>query len=213
MFGAFKLKQYIPAMSIVLALAVLAILWRVFNPPKARVVSVLPAPNAEDVELDISGRVVFDREIGEDWAEITVSPEVPVLARLPLEKRSLVFTFQKELEPETVYTVSIAGRRVVPFSWRFRTRKKASEVRVPGDDFPVVPPEEVAEAQEEYARENPLLQYTPYLTEDFKITRIARRRAKVDLYAEDKEAVRQEVLDWFRKRNIDPETLDIQWVE
>ena len=202
------IRQYLPAIIVILALAGLGGLWRVFNPPKARVVSAIPAPGSEEVKLDVIGRIVFDREIEASWAEITILPEVPMMVRLPLEKRSLVFTFQEELEPEVVYTVSVAGKRVVPFSWSFKTKSDEPEIEAGGRGDP-----DFWKYEKRAYEEDPLLFIAPHLTFDWKVTRVEKGKAKVDLYAEDKEATRQAVLEWLRGKGVDPGTLDIQWVE
>ena len=203
-----KLKQYLPAVIVILALASVAALWWGFNPPRAKVVSVVPAPAAEGVELDVIGRIVFDREIKADWVELAVSPEVVFTTTLPFERRSLVFTFQEELEPEAVYTVQVSGKRVAPFSWSFKTKSAEPGIESGGQGDP-----DFWKYEKQAYEEDPLLFIAPHLTFDWKVTRLEKGKAKVDLYAEDKETARQEVLEWLREKGVDPKTLDIQWVE
>lgn len=202
-----KIKTYLPAIIIVLSLVGLAGLWWVFNPPKAQVVSVFPKPGTTGVEFDVTGRVVFDREIEEDWVEVSISPETSFSTRLPLEKKSLILDLQ-ELEPETVYTVFVFGPRVKELSWQFETKSSEPEIEEGGMGDP-----DFWKEEEKALKENPLLLVTPYLTHDFKIERVAQRVARVDLYAEDKESTKEAVSHWLQTKGIDPESIRIQWVE
>ncbi|MEA2020218.1 MAG: Ig-like domain-containing protein [Patescibacteria group bacterium] len=177
--------------------------------PPADIVSVSPVPGAEDVPLEVTARVVFDREVTSEEVVVSVDPFVPFELESPLERKSIIINFQEELNPETTYIVTVSGPNIYKYSWQFKTKEATipeSEVEGRGDP-------EFSEAEQRYYEENPLLRITPVLTQDYKIVRTGKKAARIYLYAEDKEFARQKVLQWFAEHNINSEDITIEWIE
>ncbi len=179
----------------------------------AKVLATVPKNGADNVALDAAGRISFNRTVEVSRLEVVVSPEVPLRLESTVEKRSVVLSFQDKLDPNTTYSVAVSGPKVENYSWIFTT----------GDDLSFPPPTtdtdelggqgsaDFSEAEQQYYRENPLLRHTPAQTEFFKIQRIEKKKARVYLYGEDKEAAKTQVYLWLEDRGIKAEEIDFEW--
>ena len=200
-----EVKRYIPGLLLILALLGLGLFWYFSSLSLAEVVTVSPASGEEDVALSPQGKVVFDRRVrrAEDLA-LVVSPAAEAALRWGEGGKSLGFSFAEELEAETTYQISLSGPGMVPFSWSFETE---------GLVWDGVGSSAAAAAWGEYESKNPLVSYMPVVTEAFKISRLGEGVFRVTLYAADKDSARRAVVDWFGEHGVNPDTLEIEWVE
>ena len=171
--------------------------------------SVSPKPGAKDVSLDVVGRVAFDKAIREGWVALEISPRVPFTTKLSLERTSLIFTFQKNLEAGKEYTMRASGPYVKPITWSFETKAPEGE----GDLQAGIGSEDFKDTEQEFYEKNPLIQYVPVITDEFKIVRPEPQVAKIYLYLDDKEAAKDAALNWFKENNINVNEIEIRWME
>lgn len=194
---------------LIVVFVVLLVVREFLSVPPADVISVSPKPGAEDVSLDLTARVAFDRQITESEVNVSVEPRIPFALKTSLEKESLIITFQESLEPGTTYTMTISGPNVYSYLWQFETEPE--EVITPGAESRGDP--NFSEAERLYYEKNPLLRITPVLAEKFKVVRTGQKQAKVYLYGEDKESARKSALNWFKENEINVDEIDITWIE
>lgn len=200
------IKNYLPAIIIIIAFGLIYLLWRVMNPPIAKVVDVSPTPNQVDVEWEFKGHVTFDRPATRDRLQIKLSPEVPVIVTEGADQKTFTIKPAKALKPDTTYQLIIGGRRITPLTIAFQTKVETIEAGV-GDPG-------IAESDRQYSLDHPLVEYMPVLTKDFKITeKFGGKNYRVTLYGADKEKARAAALKWFSDHGVDPETLTIEWIE
>ncbi len=205
-----KNKNIFLVMGLIAILALLLfVLRQVTELPPADIVSVSPVPGAEEVPLELTARVVFDREVTREEVAVSVEPFVSFELESPLERKSIIIKFQEDLNPDTTYVVTVTGSRIYRYSWQFKTK----EVEIPQSEVEGRGDPEFSEAEQRYYEENPLLRITPVLTQDYKIVRTGKKEAKIYLYAEDKDYAREQVFQWFAENKVDPEDINIEWVE
>ncbi len=211
MFKMFQVrKKSLPLIFLVVLFVVFLIVWRIYHGEPASVVKVTPVPGSEEVPLDVEGRVFFNRELSDgDISKINIEviPAIPVSFSKSLEENSITFNFQEDLEPNTRYTLVVSGETVEEYRWRFRTEVSEAE----GSGAKGSP--QFSEAEQEYYQQNPLIQITPYVTDAFKVTRIGKKSARVYFYEGQELDAKDRVLQWFRSEGVDPEDIEIEWVE
>jgi hypothetical protein len=72
---------------------------------------------------------------------------------------------------------------------------------------------EVGKSLDAYQKKTPLLYLMPVVENDFKIEYAGNMQYKITLLGEDKSLSKQHAIDFWTSHKVDPETIDILWVE
>ncbi|MBL7150900.1 Ig-like domain-containing protein [Candidatus Microgenomates bacterium] len=160
-----------------------------------QIISTVPVNGAENVEVDASLKIYFNRE--PKIFSVISSPEIDYSTQI--NKTIAVLTLNQSLKPETKYSLTVISQEKEIYSLSFTTRAQTEAEIIE---------EEMAITKELY----PLINFIPYETENFKIAYEAPLLLLVKMKKENNEKIKKEVLDWIRSKKVDPSTHKIEWV-
>lgn len=178
---------------LIFLLVILNIYKKAYQP--LEVISTSPPNGTENVGLDVSLKVQFNRE--PEVVSVLSQPEIDY--SLQPSNTTLTLVLNQPLKPKTQYSLSILSREKVIFSWFFTTRLLTEDEAIE---------EEIKITQESF----PLIDYLPYETESSRIAYEDSLYLLVTIKKGDTEDVKKEVLDWIRSKGVDPQTHKIEWL-
>lgn len=171
----------------------LNLLNRLYQPLK--VVSVSPFEGAENVALDTSLKIQFNRE--PEVLSLMAHPEIDF--SLGISHTTATLVLNQPLKPETKYSLAVLYQEKEVFSWSFTTRELTENESVE---------EEVEMSKKSY----PLIDFVPYETENFKISYEAPLFLQIEIKKGKVDLIKEEVLDWILSKGVNPATHKIEWL-
>ena len=186
--------------TLIIILILLIIVLAVFNIFKKRsqplqVISASPLNGAENVDLDVSLEIRFNRE--PTTFSVLSQPEIDY--SLQTSNSTVTLVLNQPLKPKTQYSLTVLSQGKTIFAWSFTTRLFTEGEAIE---------EEIKITQKTY----PLIDFVPYETENFRIAYEDPLYLRVKIKKKNVSAIKKEVLDWIRSKGVDPQTHQIEWV-
>lgn len=178
---------------LIISLAALNLFKKTSQP--LQVISVSPLNGAENVDLDVSLEIRFNRE--PTTFSVLSQPEIDY--SLQTSNSTVTLVLNRPLEPKTQYSLTVLSQGKAISSWSFTTRLFTEGEAIK---------EEIKITQKAY----PLIDFVPYETENFRIAYEDPLYLRVKIKKKNVSAIKKEVLDWIRSKGVDPQTHQIEWV-
>jgi len=188
-----------------LFIGVLFVLKLLFKQETIQVTESIPRNGEINVSLSPTIKLTFNQKIPSDNWQITSIPEFAF--KVITNKNILEIQPEISLKPSTQYSLSFENQKIKKFSYLLSfttlTVTAPSETGLGDPNF-------YRQIEKDVTDNYPLLKYIPFETKDWWITYQGKLKLKVTL-KKDTPALRQEVLDWIKSKNVDPSTHQIEW--
>lgn len=178
---------------LIVALAAFNLFKKPYQP--LQVISVSPLNGAENVDLDVSLEIRFNRQ--PTTFSVLSQPEIDY--SLQTSNSTVTLVLNRPLKPKTQYSLTVLSQGKTIFAWSFTTRLFTEGEAIE---------EEIKITQKTY----PLIDFVPYETENFRIAYEDPLYLRVKIKKKNVSAIKKEVLDWIRSKGVDPQTHQIEWV-
>lgn len=197
-------KRTVTFIFILAALAGLLLGLRLFLTQKEaalKVVLVSPENLATNISVSAQIKIDFNRPLtSENEVSATLSPVVSLTPALANNNQTLVLNPQGPLSSSTEYTLTVVdSKNKTPWQSKFTTEKLQGNPRLPYEI-------------EQFTKQNyPLLEFIPYITDNFFITYSGPLALQVTIKRGSQSAIAPLVLEWITSHGVDSSTHQIKY--